>query len=93
MKEELKESEWNENNQAEKERRGFKSVPKEKQKKSPLTIKVTDGQKKFLKDYCQKKEITISDLVRFMIFNHLKENGEDFSMFEAVPSNQTNLFD
>ena len=58
MKDELKESVWNENKKAIKNRKGFQNVPKEEQKNKPLMIKVTEKQRAFLKDYCVKKEIT-----------------------------------
>ena len=77
MKDELKESSWNENKKSIKKHQGFQNVPKEEQKNKPLMIKVTEKQRAFLKDYCVKKEITVSDLVRHMLFKHLKDNGEE----------------
>lgn len=93
MKDELKESSWNEDKKAQKGIRGFVKVPESEHKNKSLVVKVTEKQKDFLKDYCSKQGITPSDLVRYMLYNHLKDKGEDFSMFEQVPSNQTSLFD
>jgi len=93
MKDELKESNWNEDKKSRKGLRGFQSVPDEEQKTERLIIKLTKKQRDFIRVYCKKKEITMSDLVRFMLYDHLKRGNEDFSMFEQQPSNQTNLFD
>ena len=93
MKDELKESSWNEDKKAQKGIRGFVKVPESEHKNKAITIKFTNDQREFLKAYCIKQKISMSDLVRFMLYNHLKDNGEDFSMFEAQPDNQTNLFE
>jgi hypothetical protein len=93
MKDELKESSWNEDKKAQKGKRGFVKVPESEHKNKSLVVKVTEKQKDFLKDYCIKQGITPSDLVRYMLYNHLKDKGEDFSVFEQIPTNQMNLFD
>jgi len=77
MKEELKESSWNEDKKAQKGKSGFVKVPESEHKNKSIVVKVTEKQKDFLKDYCVKKEITVSDLVRHMLFKHLKDNGEE----------------
>ena len=81
MKDELKESSWNEDKKAQKGIRGFVKVPESEHKNKAITIKFTNDQREFLKAYCIKQKISMSDLVRFMLYNHLKDNGEDFSMF------------
>ena len=92
MKDELKESSWNEDKKAQKGIRGFVKVPEAEHKNKSLVVKVTSKQKEFFQSYCKSKGITPSDLIRFMIYDHLKNQNEDFSMFEQQPSNQTSLF-
>ena len=87
IKQKLKQSSWNEDKKAQKGIRGFVKVPEAEHKNKAITIKFTNDQREFLKDYCKRQEISMSDLVRYMLYNHLKDNGENFSMFEQQPSN------
>ena len=89
IKQKLKQSSWNEDKKAQKGIRGFVKVPEAEQKNSPLTVMLTKAQKDFLTAYCKRQDITASNLIRFMIYDYLKKQNEDFSMFEQQPSNQT----
>ena len=92
-KEELRQNSWNDLGNVRKGVKSFVSVPKEKQKKSVINFRLTSEQRSALDKFCAYKDIQMSSLIRYALYQYIKANGGEITEIEDFQDpNQLDLF-